>query len=170
MLYLLDANVPITAHNLYYPVDAVPEFWAWLAHMGANGSIKLPLEIYEEIKDGGTDVAKDLLFGWIKNEAVKSAILLDEEVDPAIVAEVINRGYAPDLTDDEVEQLGRDPFLIAYALAAPADRCVVTTEVSKPGKTRQNRRVPDVCNAMGVSCCDTFAMLRALRFTTGWKP
>ena len=27
MLYLLDANVLITAHNLYYPIDAVPEFW-----------------------------------------------------------------------------------------------------------------------------------------------
>lgn len=119
-----------------------------------------------QLKDSGTDIAEDLLFDWIKDDAVKSAILLDEEADPAIVADV-NRGYAPDLTDGEVEQLGRDPCLIAYALAAPADRCVVTTEASKSSKTRQNRRVPDVCNTMGVSCCDTFAMLRALRFTTG---
>lgn len=28
MLYLLDANVLITASRLYYPVDQVPEFWA----------------------------------------------------------------------------------------------------------------------------------------------
>ena len=27
MLYLLDANVLITAHNLYYPIDSVPEFF-----------------------------------------------------------------------------------------------------------------------------------------------
>jgi len=27
MLYLLDANVVITAHNTYYGLDAVPEFW-----------------------------------------------------------------------------------------------------------------------------------------------
>jgi len=74
------------------------------------------------------------------------------------------------LSDDEIEQIGRDPFLIAYALALPADRCVVTTEVSRPTLERQNRRIPDVCASLGVTCCDTFAMLRALRFSTRWQP
>jgi len=37
MLYLLDANVRITASNLYYPLEAVPEFWDRLAHQGAEG-------------------------------------------------------------------------------------------------------------------------------------
>lgn len=169
MLYLLDANVLITAHNLYYAVDRVPEFWDWLAHKGAAADLKVPIEIFEEIKDGGTDDAKDLLFGWVKEEANKAAVLLQEEVDPALVVQVINDGYAPDLTDDEVEQIGRDPFLIAYALASPADRCVVTTEASKPTKRRQNRRIPDVCAALGLSCCDTFAMVRALGFSTSWR-
>ncbi|WP_410001046.1 DUF4411 family protein [Rhizobium leguminosarum] len=26
-MHLLDANVLITAHNLYYPIQRVPEFW-----------------------------------------------------------------------------------------------------------------------------------------------
>ncbi len=30
MLYLFDANVLITASNTYYPIDQVPEYWAWL--------------------------------------------------------------------------------------------------------------------------------------------
>lgn len=167
-MYLLDANVLMTAHNLYYPVDGVPEFWAWLAHNGTSGNLKLPLEVYEEIKDGGTDDEKDLLYAWIKDEEVKAAVLLDEEVDPALVAAVIEAGYAPDLTDDEVEQIGRDPFLVAYALASPDDRCVVTAEVSKPKRQRQNRHVPDVCNDLGVQWCDTFGMTRALKFTTSW--
>ncbi|WP_311740035.1 DUF4411 family protein [Bradyrhizobium sp. CB1015] len=64
------------------------------------------------------------------------------------------------MTDDEILQIGRDPFLIAYALASPAERCVVTTEVSSLRKQRQNRRIPDVCSTMGVSCCHTFAMTR----------
>lgn len=170
MIYLLDANVLITAHNLYYPIDVVPEFWAWLVHKGSAGDLKMPLENYEEVKDGSTDEEKDLLFGWIKSEEVKASILFDEQVDPALVARVINEGYAADLTDDEVVQIGRDPFLIAYALASPADRCVVTTEVSAPRKQRQNRRIPDVCAAMGVDCCDTFRMAKALGFKTGWKP
>jgi hypothetical protein len=170
MLYLLDANVLITAHNLYYRIDGVPEFWAWLVRKGHAGELKMPLENYEEVKDGSTDEEKDLLFGWIKAEEVKAAILLAEKVDSELVARVINEGYAPDLTDDEVVQIGRDPFLIAYALASPADRCVVTTEVSKPRMQRQNRRIPDVCATMGVECWDTFRMTRALGFKTGWKP
>jgi hypothetical protein len=132
MLYLLDANVLITAHTLYYPVDSVPEFWSWLAHHGSAGSLKIPVENFEEVKDGGTDEEKDLLFGWISDEGIRDAIVLDAQSDPAMVADVISRGYAPDLTEDELLTLGRDPFLIAHALASPKDRCVVTTEVSKP--------------------------------------
>ena len=169
MLYLIDANVLITAHNLYYPVNGVPEFWAWLNFRAAAGDIKMPLEIYEEVKDGGTDEERDLLFGWVSEEANKAALILEEEVDPELVARVVDAGYARDLNDLEIEQIGRDPFLIAYALAAPAERCVVTTEVSAPRKQRQNRKIPDVCASLGASCCDTFTMLRALGFTTGWR-
>lgn len=169
MLYLLDANVLITAHNQYYPIDAFPEFWAWLRHVAADGHLKIPTEVYEEIKDGGTDENTDLLFAWIKDADNRAAILLDEEPDAALVDSVIQTGYAADLTDDEIEQLGRDPFLIAYALASSANRCVVTTEVSKPSRTRQNRHIPDVCNSLGVNCCNTFAMIRALGFKTSWK-
>jgi hypothetical protein len=170
MLYLLDANVLITANNLYYPIEAVPEFWAWLAYKGQQGEVKIPLENYEEVKDGSTDEEKDLLFGWIVDAGVKTSILLEENVVEAMVASVINNGYAPDLTDDEIMQIGRDPFLIAYALASPVDRCVVTTEASRPSRVRHNRHIPDVCASMGVTCCDTFGMLKALGFKTGWQP
>ncbi len=169
MLYLIDANVLITAHNLYYPVNSVPEFWDWLAFRADAGDIKMPLETFEEVKDGGTDEERDLLFGWISDDAHRSALVLAEEVDLALVARIVDEGYAPDLTDQEVEQIGRDPFLIAYGMAAPAERCIVTTEVSNPRKQRQNRKIPDVCGSFGVSCCDTFTMLRALGFTTSWR-
>jgi Domain of unknown function (DUF4411) len=170
MLYLLDANVLITAHHLYYPLDSVPEFWAWLVYKGGAADLKMPLENYEEVKDGSTDEEQDLLFAWATAEETKSAILFGEEADMGLVSRVINEGYAPDLTDDEIVQIGRDPFLIAYALASPENRCVVTTEVSAPRKVRQNRRIPDVCRTMGVQCCNTFAMSKALGFKTGWAP
>lgn len=168
MLYLLDANVLITAHHLYYPVDAVPEFWDWLAHQGEAGNIKMPIETFEEVKDGSNDADKDLLFAWVQDDAHKAAILFDGDVEPQLVQQVTGQ-YAPDLTDDELEAIGRDPFLIAHALADPGNRCVVTTEVSKPTWKRQNRKIPDVCRDVGVQCCDTFAMLRALQFSTRWR-
>ena len=165
MLRLLDANVLITANNSYYPIDMVPEFWSWLAYYGEAGEIRMPIETFEEVAGGSW--REDPLKEWLHEH--KTAILLDEEVDQALVRRVIVRGYAPDLNDVELEELGRDPFLIAYVLARPADRLVVTTEVSAPAKQRANRKIPDVCDTLGVTSCNTFAMLRELNFSTGWR-
>jgi hypothetical protein len=166
MLYLLDASVLITAHAQYYPVDRIPEYWDWLKHMAEQGSVKMPIEIYEEVKAG--PVEKDLLFEWLSDEACKRALVLPDTVSAALVRRVIVDGYAADLNDDEVEQLGRDPFLIAHALA-DKDRCVVTVENSQPKKQRANRKIPDVCKALGASCCDPFVFTRTLGFSTNWK-
>ena len=168
MLYLADANVLITANNLPYPIDRVPEYWEWLAYMGSQGHVKMPFEIFEEVKDGPEDAEKDLLFAWLQEDANKKALLLDEKVDPVLLQKVIAEGYAPDLTDDEVEQIGRDPFLIAYCMVSK-NRCVVTVETSSPRKQRQNRKVPDVCKVMGANYCNPFEFNRVLGFRTRWK-
>ncbi len=160
MLYLLDANVLIDANRDYYPIARVPEFWNWLVTRATQQQVKIPLEILEEIL-GGRD---DDLTRWLNDN--RDALLLDEDVDEALVAEVIDRGYAPDLTEEEVERVGRDPFLIAYALAGP-ERTVVTTEASKPSKQRANRHIPDVCDALGVPHRNTYQFIDVLDFTTG---
>lgn len=164
MLYLLDANVLIDANRDYYPIERVPEFWDWLADMGTRERVRLPLEIYEEVREG-----KDALTMWIRADAVRAALLLDEEADVAAVSRVVADGYAPDLTDDEILGLGRDPFLISYGLRDPSTRCIVTTETSKPSRIRQNRHIPDVCRSFGLSCCNTFEMIRRLDFKTTWR-
>jgi len=163
LLHLLDANVLITANRLYYPLERVPEFWEWLVHMGATGQIKMPVEMIEEIR-GGTDNLAD----WLSDHDHLDALLLGEDADVALVQRVTNEGYAPDLNDQEIEIVGRDPFLIAAALSDPADRCVVTTEVSKPSCKRANRRIPDVCNDLRIRCLNTFALVTALDFSTAW--
>ncbi len=164
MIYFLDANVLIDANRDYYPLERVPEFWEWLENAGQNGHAKIPLEVYEEIRAG-----KDELANWAKQEQIKTNLLLQEEVDVSLVSHATDQGYASDLTDDEVVKIGRDPFLIAYALKDSESRCIVTTEVSKPKKQRANRHLPDVCADLGVPCCNTFEFLRALNFTTRWN-
>lgn len=164
MLFLFDANVLITASNTYYPLDQIPEFWSWVEYQASEGNIKLPLEMLEEILAGGKK--DDPLLAWMK--AHKDTLCLDENPDPTKVQRVVNDGYAPDLADDELEEIGRDPFLIAFALD-DAERCVVTTEVSKPGKRRQNRKIPDVCSTLGVVCYNPFQVYRQLGFSTAWK-
>ncbi len=109
MLYLLDANVLIDANRDYYPLGRVPEFWAWLVDRATKQQVKIPLEMYEEVLAGKDD---DLTC-WLKDN--RDVLLLDENVDETLVARVTDWGYAPDLSDEEIERVGRDPFLIAYA-------------------------------------------------------
>ncbi len=164
MLYLLDANVLIDADRDYYPLQRVPEFWDWLQYQGEIGAVKVPLEIYEEITDGEGD-----LVDWLKRPEVRAALVLDEESEATQVSTVLATGYAPDLTDDELQKVGRDPFLVAYAATAASQRCVVTTESSRPSAKRANRHVPDVCLANGVPHCNTFELTRRLDFSTRWS-
>ena len=159
MLYLLDANILITAANTYYGIKQVPEFWTWLLHQAESGAIKIPLEMYEEVIEGRKE--GDELLGWIKNDAHRGALVFDEPCKIDFVQRVVRAGYAGDLTDDEVEKIGRDPFLISYGLIDP-ERCIVTTEISKPSKARQHRHIPDVCQTLKVKCCGPWELNRQL--------
>ena len=161
MLYLLDANVFIDANRDYYPLARVPEFWEWLVDRASGHHVKIPLEMYEEILAG----KEDDLTCWLKDN--RDVLLLDEHVNETLVARVTCQGYAPNLSDEEIERVGRDPFLIAYALGDPRRRTVVTTEVSKPKKRRANRHIPDVCDDFHVPHCNTYQFIEALDFTTG---
>ena len=169
MLYLLDANFLIDAKRDYYPIHRIPEFWDWLAYLGEQGIVKVPREVYEKV----TDAKDDDLADWLRIN--RDALLFDEDADPQLVDYVIGHGYAVDLTDDELEKLNEDPFLIAYALTEIAQRCVVTTERSKPSKERANRHIPDVCDDLGVCCLhifryrDTPGLIEALDFRTDWN-
>ena len=166
MLFLLDANVLIDANRDYYAIDSVPEFWEWLVYQGEQGNVKISIEIYEELTDGN-----DVLADWANRSETKSALLLDENVEVSFVQSVLREGYADDLDDAEVAKLGRDPFFIAYALNSTHDnqRCLVTTESSKPKRARANRHIPDVCGTFDISCCNSFEFFKLLCFNTNWR-
>lgn len=164
MLYLLDANVLIDADRDYYPLERVPEFWDWLQHAAAAGELKVPQETYDEVTAGGGD-----LVDWLKQRDIKRNLLLHEESDPNLVDRVVTTGYAPDLTDLEVNKLGQDPFLIAYAVARPNERWVISNEASRPKAQRANRKVPDVCKTVHVECGNAFFLIRELNFSTAWR-
>lgn len=165
MMYLLDADTVIKADNRFFTRKRSPSFWLWLPHQGTIGNIKIPREQYDEIVVGNDDLVE-----WLKTEEVKDALLLDSEVDAALVAQVLTQGYAPDLDDAELIEVGKDPFLIAHAAADPANRAVVSFETSAPKKIRKNRKVPDVCGQFGVICVDLFVMVDALDYTEDWQP
>lgn len=164
MLYLLDASALIRAHGDYYPVHRVPEFWNWLFRMAEEGRIAVPVEVYEEVIN--TKKPDDFVM-WIRRR--RKTVELKETVQPDFVAAVVDRGYAPDLMVDEIRKLGRDPFLIAYALRDTENRCVVTNERSRPSRQRANRHIPDVCADLNIRCIHMFGLIRELDFRTGGR-
>jgi hypothetical protein len=150
VLYLLDANVLISAHELHYPIDRIPQFWTWLLALGESGRVKMPYEIHKEIADSTGGDLKD----WVTTAEAIKKIRLDARINQA----------NSDLNDSELEEIGQDPFLVGYALPYGSAVTVVTREVSKPSKKRQNRKVPDVCQQFGVRCINDFQMYRELNF------
>jgi Domain of unknown function (DUF4411) len=166
LIYLFDANTLIQAKNEYYPLEHIPQFWDWLVEQGTAGLVKIPYEIFDEIA-----AYTDDLSDWITQAEVKSALLFDETVDPAILQQIMNDGYEafdPAFTETDVEKIGRDAFLIAYA-AAGGQRTVVTKETSSPNKRRGNRKIPDVCDIMNIPWTRDFVVYRALGFSISRK-
>lgn len=157
-MFLLDANVFISAHRDYYPPDRVPEFWDWLAYNAAEGAIKVPQPIWDELKPHDEDLKK-----WFKTH--EDDFILNPDDSDVLVPDVLDK-YAPDLTDAEIERIGADPFLIAAALHYGA------TVVSKEGsdsKTRAKRKIPDVCRDLGVRCITDHRLIVELDFRTNWR-
>jgi len=170
LLYLLDANTLIDAKRDYYPISRVPEFWDWIIYQGQQGKIKIPIEVYEEFSDTkDKDGEKDALATWADQVEVKDALLFEEVAEQDLVARITYGGYVANPTDDELKKIGRDPFLLSYALKDIDNRCIVTTESSKPSRLGANRHVPDVCNDFNLRCINNFQMIREMNFSTSWK-
>src|SRR6056297_2201241 len=162
MMYLLDANTLMEAHDTFYPVDRIRPFWDWVHAQAEAGLIKMQVEVHAEFTGDGLHVQ------WINDPDVKSALVLNESADPSLVQHVIDNGYQgtnPAFDDIQHTKYGQDPFLPAYALVDPEHRTVVTREKSKRTKRLGSTRLPDACDDVGVKWIDDFQLYRELNFT-----
>lgn len=160
-MFLIDANVLITAKNTYYPMEHIPQFWDWLIKKGYEDEIKIPHEIYDEMAN-----YSDNLASWIRGEDAKEALLLNEDADPALVQQALRLGYQSDdakFTDSELIKVGRDAFLVGYGIA-DRSRTIVTKEITKRTQRFGATRLPDACDDCAVNWCDDFRMYRVLDF------
>ena len=167
MIYLLDSSAVITAKNEYYQFDRVPEFWDWLVFHAEAGRIKIPPEIYGEIIK-----QDDELKVWIQKN--KSALVYNEEPYLGLVSRVLEKYTSGRrLTDDDLEHMGADPYLVACA-CAQNEATVVTGEVHKPSIQGAKRRIPNICEDMGVNWTNIPGLSRKkglvtlLDFKTDW--
>ena len=160
-LYLFDASAIIAPNNEYFPMDRIVPYWEWLLSKAAEGIVKTPEEIYQEIvpksrpditeKSDYLQRAKRNLFEWAHRQDVREQFILEEQMDRSIYEQVLRRGYGENLEEKDYKNMGRDPMLIAYAMKQ-SHRIVVTKEISELNRKKGNRKIPDVCKDLNIRC------------------
>jgi hypothetical protein len=162
-VYLLDANVLISAARLYYAFDIVPGFWNALVQQANYGKIISIDRVCDEINRGD-----DELVTWI-NQQFNSFVSTD---DPEVLGkyrEMMIWAYnQPQFTDAAKDEFARadyaDPWIVAYAATY---NCVVVTLEELKSDIRRKIPIPNVCRAFGVNSINTFQMLRSLEMRLG---
>ena len=157
-LYLLDANVYITAHRSYYAFDLCPGFWESLIHHFNAGRIFSIDRVRRELLE-----PDDALSRWVDSECPAGMFVtsLESAVTDAY-REVMSWVYANDQFFPQAKNefsRGADGWLVAYARAH--NGTVATLETYRPN-VRSRVPLPNVCDQFGVPRMDTFEMLRGL--------
>ena len=155
--FVLDANVFIEAARRYYAFDIAPAFWENLIRHAANEQLQSIDRVKHELERG-----KDELAAWATSNFSTAFISTDQEDVIESYGGVINWVQAQSQFLDVAKAdfaASADGWLIACAKSKGF--IVVTHEVLDPG-IRRKIPIPNVCQALGVSYVDTFAMMRAL--------
>lgn len=155
--YLVDANTLIEAANVYYTFKRVPGFWEWLSVQITDGKVGSASLVKDEIE------YPEELVEWVAEQEAKGFFV--DVSSPEIQKQfqriarwVMSQNFKPEHQAKFLN--GADPWIIA---AAKVLNCkVVTQEVSGGAGTRKVK-IPDVCNAVGVECINTFIMTDELK-------
>jgi len=149
--YLLDANVFIEAKNRHYAFDFCPAFWDWLDGAHAAGVVGSIDKIGAELRAGDDELAE-----WATARASFFAA-----ADAAVIASLrqttawaTQAGFTT-AAAATYAQAG-DSQLVAHGHAHGLT--IITHEVAAP--TLKKVKIPNACQALGVSCMSPYEMLR----------
>ncbi|MEX2515472.1 MAG: DUF4411 family protein [Gammaproteobacteria bacterium] len=160
-MYVIDSDVLITAKNSYYAFDLCPGFWNSLLVQHRAGQVYSLDRNRMELLQGRDD---DDLVRWV-NESVPAGFFLStHQADVAAAYTDIMMWVQrnPQYFDSAKAQFatGADGWLVAYARV---NDCVVVTQEEPRPESRNQIKLPDVCNQFGVRPENVFTMLRALQ-------
>lgn len=155
MVYLLDANVFMSASNMHYGFDFCPAFWDWLVESNRDGRVYSIEKVHGEIRAGGDELAD-----WAEQRGAGFFLEPDEDVLPSL-ARVSNWSYEQDYDPAAIHTFlsVADYYLVAHALA----RGYVVVTHEKWADSRRKIKIPNACVALGITCMTPFEMLRRER-------
>ena len=156
MMYLIDANILIQAKNFHYDMAFCPAFWDFVDQEASTDSIASIQFVYDELADGD-----DLLAEWVKERKGDISFLaLDDAETQEKYREIVNYVVSNGFGQAHIDRFlaGADPWLIAKASVLGAK--LVTHEVLAVGPIIRKVKIPNICNAFGVSYINPFDMIR----------
>ncbi len=160
-VFVLDANVFISAKNSYYAFDIVPAFWKGLISFSSDGRVRSIDRIKKQLEDGNDELAD-----WIKGGNMGEAFV--SSGTPEVVEayeEIVNWVQSNSQFSPAAKAaFASDPdgWLVAYVKASP--ECVLVTQEVFNGQIKWKVPIPNICKALGIRYLDTFGMLRELGF------
>ena len=160
-VYVVDTNFFIEAHRAYYPIDVVHSFWNKVSDLAGRGRIisidKVKKEIY-----GSNDALEEWCKSNLPDDFFKKTTLVINEYK-IVTGWATGKAdhFKPAALSEFLDADEADAFIIAYALADPENKVVVTQEISEPD--RKNKvKIPDACIGVNVKYMNTMEMLREL--------
>jgi hypothetical protein len=162
-VFLIDSDVLITAKNRYYAFPICPGFWDSLLHAHSLERVCSIDRVKQELLLGRDD---DDLVHWV-GQKVPADFFLGSEGKEVVAAfsQVMLWVTRHQQYRDEAKAkfaTGADGWLVAHGIAGGHERIVVTNEQPRP-ESRNQIKLPDVCNAFDVRFEDTFSMLHELQ-------
>ncbi len=160
-VFVVDSNFFIQAHRAIYPLDIAIGFWIKVKQLADTGKIvsidKVKKELY---------VKNDALKVWCRENLPEdffkdTSEVISEYVQVSSWAVSMNGHYLPNALNEFLDSEEADAFLVAYALADPQNRVIVTQETSEP-KRKNKVKIPEPCNALNVQFLNTIEMFRQL--------
>ena len=157
--FIIDSNILIESKRIDYGFDLCPGFWDLMKKSFKCGLVVSHAKVLRELKKIQDDVyawASDLPKACFPKET-------DEELAEYLKlcgwVRSANR-FKQAAVDRFYESDYADPWICAKAKVQGLT--LVTQEVSQPD-SRKDVKLPDACIAAGVSYCNKYNMLRALR-------
>jgi hypothetical protein len=160
-VYVVDSNFFIQAHRVNYPLDVAFSFWNKVKKLAEEGKIISIDKVKNEIFD-----KNDALEEWCKSNLPEdffkdSAEVVDSYGQISTWAISKSDHYMQNALNEFLDADEADAFIVAYALADPNNRIIVTQEISEPN--RKNKvKIPDACDALHVQFVNTMDMFRQL--------
>lgn len=161
VVYVVDSNFLIQAHRVNYPIDVAFSFWNKVKQLAAEGKIVSIDKVKNEIYD-----KNDALERWcvdnLPDDFFKDSSPVMTEYG-AVSTWAISKSahYMQNALNEFLDADEADAFIVAYALADPVHRIVVTQEITEP--QRKNKvKIPDACIALNVQFVNTINMFRQL--------